>query len=124
MSRIVMSCIYDPKNGTFYQEYILLNKGQIICPRCDGMGYHYWYDVEDYEISEKNSNGITRSCWICKGNGFTDWARLPFILNWKETDIKSQGEIKKIKRCTSFEEYWDEIDDQDSSSFIIERDNE
>ncbi len=120
--KFVRGCMYNSHLNKFEQtDVICLNDGQIECPRCKGNGYHYWYDVEDNAITKEDQDGIVDVCWVCKGNGFTDWVRLPFIGGWKEIDERLQEDIV---REYEVEEYWDEITDQENSSFIIEWDKD
>ncbi len=93
-----------------YKETIVLNEDQHTCPRCKGNGYSEKYDTED----DGEPYG---ECTVCHGDGYVDWARLPFLSAWEDRDIQ----WKENAEASDFEEeFWEEIDDQETGSFIVD----
>lgn len=87
-------------------EMIQLDESQERCPRCNGLGYNEDYDLihEDDEIPEE--------CWVCDGDGYVDWVKLPVIGNWEEYDQK----FMKLMEVDEEEQmYWDELYDAEQT---------
>jgi hypothetical protein len=59
---------------------------------------------------------------MCEGDGFVDWARLPFLGDWEDEEQKFQEFMDSEMQMEADEqEFWDEVDDWEKSSFDLDK---
>lgn len=93
-----------------YNQIIILLDGQEICPRCKGQGFNDKYDIKDEDPIDQ--------CFTCDGDGFVDWAQLPFLSSWEDQDIQYEEDVK-YDAC--MEKMLREFRDQETGSFYINK---